>query len=199
MDATLPLDQPRSISFVDRGIPFTYKFRRITSADWLRFFVGIVYHTEEDGKGGRVQTFDMRTALQKLVEDTLVLVLGFRTPGDVPLDQVKDWKQRLPIGQKLNAGRLLKDVEVVTGKLEENPILGETMDVSLECTWSAGDNGKMTRYSGLVHRFQPPSIEQLRRYNRESSRSVVLGGSRTGKTSGRARRVCSPTCMTISS
>jgi hypothetical protein len=110
-------------------------------------------------------------------------VEGFRTAGDVPVDQLKDWKQKLPVGQKINVATVLRDVKVSTaGDEDAAPFLGETTDVSLECTWSAGENGKMTRYAGLIHRFQQPSIEQLRRYNRESSRTRVVGGSRTGKT-----------------
>jgi hypothetical protein len=179
MEAQLHLDKPRTIAISDGSNTFVYKFRRIVESDWKKFFNGIVNESETDAKGHLVQTIDGRTALFSLVEETLQSVDGFRIPGDVPLDQVKDWKQKLPLGQKLVVGLLLKDIDAIPDSM---PTLGDTMDVNLKCKWTASDEGKMVEISGLIHRFQPPSIEQLKTYNRESARSIVVGGSRTGRT-----------------
>jgi hypothetical protein len=180
VEKNLRLDQPRAIAIVDRGKTFIYRFRRILAEDWKRFFSGIVNQSEDDGKGGRIQTLDVQTPLLTLVEDALVNVEGFRTPDGTALEQVKDWKQRLPVGQRLAVGRMLKDVNPVEAT-EDTPFLSETIDVSLRCSWSE-ESGKMTAYSGLIHRFNSPSLDQLKRYNRENARSIVVGGSRTGKT-----------------
>ena len=54
--------------------------------------------------------------------------------------------------------------------------------VYLDAIWSAGEDGVMRKFKGLRHNFKSPSSDQQRRISRDSSRSCIIGGSRTGKT-----------------
>lgn len=187
--ATLQLDQPRAIAIRDKGKTFTYTFRRITAGDWKKYYRGIVSQTETVD-GGQVRSFDFRTALQMLVEETLQSVEGYRTADGAPLAQKPDWKARLPISHKIAAGLVLGDVTVDREAADDVDLISDLNEVSLTCKWTSESceasklrsSGAMTQLSGLLHRFRHPTIEQLRKFNRESSRARVVGGSRTGKT-----------------
>jgi hypothetical protein len=178
---SLPLDQPRVVSIKHGEKKFLYKFRRIVDRDWKKYYGGIVSQTEVVNNE-QARTFDFRTSLQVLVEDTLESVEGYTGKGGVSVDQLKDWKMKLPIGHKTNVGYILSDVIVDRSTAEDISVIGDLTEISLSATWSADESGKMVKYLGLVHRFQHPTIEQMRRFYRESSRTRVVGGSRTGKT-----------------
>jgi len=53
--------------------------------------------------------------------------------------------------------------------------------IRLDALWSNSEGGT-DKVVGLKHAFGTPTVEQQRRYNRDMSRSQVVGGSRTGKT-----------------
>lgn len=181
MQTTLALDQPRVIVIKQRDKKFTYRFRRIVDRDWKKYYSGITHQTEVVN-GEQVRTFDLRTTLQSLVEETLDRVEGYTGPGGVDVAQLADWKMKLPIGHKIAAGLALADVGIEQPEDRDVSVLCDLTEISLSSPWSADENGIMFRISGLIHRFAHPSIDQLRTFNRESSRTRVVGGSRTGKT-----------------
>jgi hypothetical protein len=57
--------------------------------------------------------------------------------------------------------------------------------VTLRSMWTAADSSStspaLVNVHGLVHSFATPTIEQHRRFSRDSSRSIAIGG-RTAKT-----------------
>ncbi len=183
MNVTLPLDQPRVVAIKQKDKRFVYRFRRITDRDWKRYYSGIANQTEVVN-GEQVRIFDYRTALQVLVEETLESAEGYTGPGGVSVSQLKEWKTKLPIGHKIAAGLVLTDVSVDDSAAAEKDVsvIADLTEVVLAAKWSADESGAMAEFRGLVHRFNHPSIDQLRRFNRESSRARVVGGSRSGKT-----------------
>jgi hypothetical protein len=182
MEALLPLDQPRSIVIKHAEKKFVYRFRRITDDDWKKYYRGILSQAESVN-GEQVRTFDFRAALQQLVETTLDRVEGYTGKGGKTVEELADWKLKLPIGHKIAAGLVLGDVALAEEETDKDvSILADVNEVILSAAWSADESNIMYRISGLVHRLNHPTIEQVRRFYRERSRTRVIGGSRTGKT-----------------
>jgi hypothetical protein len=75
---------------------------------------------------------------------------------------------------------LLQDVKQSPGT-SELAMDAEADIVSLDALWSAGDVG-MFHYRGLIHRFSPPAIADWRKLNDRSTRTTVIPGSRSQKT-----------------
>ena len=70
-----------------------------------------------------------------------------------------------------------------SASLDEFVIRAEGEEVSLDAAWSVDEEtGKMVAYAGLKHLFKTPTAAHQKRYNQAASRSVVVGGSRTGRT-----------------
>lgn len=180
-DSFLDLQQPRTIVIKQKDKRFVYHFRRLSDRDWRKYYHGILSQTENVA-GEQVRTFDFRSSLLALVEETLERVEGYTGPGGASVEQLADWKLRLPAGHKQAAGLVLCDVRADDAIVRDESVLSDVTEVALSCAWTANPEGYMTQFSGLVHRFRHPSIEHLRRFNRESSRARVVGGSRTGKT-----------------
>lgn len=177
----LPLDAARSVAFKTKRGAYVYRFRRITQADWHRFFQSIVHQTVQT-KGAREQIFETESALLDLVDRTVTSVSGY---GDT--SSVKDWKRALPMQHRLAAGIALRSADESHGKTE-SPTLCDLVEVSLDANWGAGEDGKTTFYSGLIHRFRQPSIADLKRFNFESARVRVTGTAESGVTSYPARQ-----------
>jgi hypothetical protein len=175
---SLPLDQPRAIVIRHKEKKFVYRFRRIGDSDWLRYYAGIISQTETVNND-QVRCSDFRAALHQLVESTLQSVEGYTAPNGLSMETMSDWKLKLPIGHKTQVGLMLVDVSV---EERDVSVLTDLNEISLTATWAASPEQQMLKYSGLIHRFQHPTIEQMRRFYRESSRTRVVGGSRTGKT-----------------
>lgn len=177
--ALLHLDQPRTVVIKNNHKAFTYRFRRLTAADWKKYYNGITSTTEiVNGEMRRV--FDPNTALQELCEETLEHVDGYTAPGGASVETLDKWKMKLPIAHKIRAATVLTDV--ASDQPGDLSVITDLNEVQLAATWSADESGNMIRFLGLIHRFRHPSIDQLRRFNRESSRTLVVGGSRSGKT-----------------
>jgi hypothetical protein len=183
----LPLDAERVVSFKQSGRALTFKFRRITDGDWKRYFDAITLRSVSVAgakKQSRTDEFDYRTARLALVDETLTDVQGYNTADGSPISAMKDWQSRVPYGHKLAASQLLEAVERSSNVDADRQftILADADEVFLDASWGSATPGEMTRYLGLVHRFKPVTIEQQRKYNRATSRAVVVGGRHGGTT-----------------
>jgi len=208
--ALLPLDSKRTVAFSTKRGAFVYEFRRIGQPDWLRFFQSIVHQTVNIGPA-REEVFETESALLDLVDRTLVSVEGY---GDT--SKFKHWKRSLPMQHRIAAGIGLRSVgtsESVDEKIrlaeaqlkampndaeiserldqlvrerDGAPLLSDLVEVSLDANW--GTPNGMTLFSGLIHRFRQPSIEDLKKFNFESARTRVTGTAEAGITTYPARQ-----------
>jgi hypothetical protein len=180
--AMLPLDVPRTITLKGAQKTLSYHFRRITAADWQAFFAAIVHQTLQRGPV-RETVYESETAQIELVEKALKSVDGY---GD--LSSLKNWKAALPLTHRLSVGVVLRNVGE-SSRPRETAQLADLITIELDAFWSAGDKGKATLYSGLVHRFRQPSIAQLRHFNFETARVRVEGTAENGITTYPARQL----------
>lgn len=170
------LDLQRHVTFKDgRGFSYTYRFQRITPAQWDRCFKAIEVSIENDENGGKIQKADGDTPAMDLVRSSVQCVEGYA--GDMA-SHGADFRKFLPTGHVRTVADTLRDV--ATEPAGAGPINPFAFEVSLKATWGSADG--MQLFSGLKHRFTPPSLEHERRLNRAMSETVVVGGSRTGKT-----------------
>jgi hypothetical protein len=180
VNAALPLDAPRMVELKDRNQDFRLFFRPITAADWKKFFESVVVESETIN-GNSVQSVEWNAGLVELVMATLNKATGYKTRDGRELQEAtEDWRNKIPIGHRLQAGNILQRVEQ---QKDEGPLVfdPEAETVTLKAMWGTEADG-MREYSGLVHRFKPATIEQQKRVFRARSQSIVVGGSRTGKT-----------------
>lgn len=183
------LAAPRTIALTDRNHTFLLNCRRITSHDWSGYFAAIVITSEQSGKS-RINVFDVQSARQGLAEAVLTKAVGYKVAGDIDLCSLESWQKKIPIAHRLRLGEALCDVRASEAD-DEFMIHPESEVVSLDATWTSsarlapsGDGYiyTMQKLQGLKHFLQSPTQEQHTRYKRESSRSMIVGGSRTGKT-----------------
>lgn len=172
----LPLDQPRVIAIRDGKHAYTFHFRRISQADWQRYFERIVFKARNEGTK-QITTIDVEYAALDLFQRTLERVEGFT--GDFATRS--GWQERIAPRYAYRPAMTLVDVGPSKEGDDEacNP---EQIAVSLDAVWSRSTVGQMAKYQGLVHRFAPPSVEQKRRYYNAGSQSTVIGGTRNGTT-----------------
>jgi hypothetical protein len=170
-DAMLPLDVPRAVALKSGSGNFIYHLRRVGIADWRTFYSSIV-HQKLRVDGQLVEVFESESALVELVESALVRVEGYDG-----IDQVKKWKDALPLQHKLAVGVALRSVSVAKKK-ETSSLLCDLVEVRLDAAWAT--DGETMYYQGLVHRFRHPSIEQLKKFNFEAARVIVRGDGDNG-------------------
>jgi hypothetical protein len=175
--AVLELDGERSVTFRDRGHAYTYTFSRIGSVDWLHYFEGVAITSRREGKNGVVETLDLESAGVDLVESKVVKAEGYA--GDFMSDP--KWKQCLPFGHVRAAAQLLRDgnISPVDDSQPLNPL---KVEVAIDAKWNVSKPGEMRQFGGLLHRFNPPTAEHKRKYNRAISQTRVIGDARSGIT-----------------
>jgi hypothetical protein len=176
----IELTQERVVSFqLSPKNQFTFYFRRLTPEDWKKFFVAIAIESETE-KDGRTDRIDFRTASLLLFEDTIQRVEGYKTSsGDFMA--LPNWRDRIPFGHKIKAAEFLQEVKV--SEEDREYIIDASVDeVYLDVTWGSSRPGTMSRYTGIIHRFNPPTVKQRQKFTRALSESRVIGGSRTNKT-----------------
>lgn len=176
----LELAGERIVSFKDRGQAITFTFRRLSAQDWQQFFNGVVFETERIGST-QTRRIDHRTSGIALVDATITRADGYKLREGQSFMALKNWKQRIPAGHKIAAAELLQKVGESTAD-RDGYFDPEADEVYLDAAWGSSTPGKMMQFSGLVHRFTPPTAEHQRKYNRASSEARVVGGSRAGKT-----------------
>jgi hypothetical protein len=178
---SIELKAPRIITLTDRGKQYTFTLARITKKMWLRYFEGILSTSENQG-GKRIDSFDSSAARLDLVESCLVTASGYALPeGKISIDQVEDWKKLLPLSHRLGVANAIISVSPSEPN-EDEPIALGLEPIYLDAIWSAGEDGVMRKFKNLRHNFKSPTADQQRRISRDSSRSRVVGGSRSSKT-----------------
>lgn len=193
-EALLDLATPRTIVLDDHQNDHQYilRCRRITENDWKQYFAGIVVSSEQSGKE-RVNVIDVSSARLVLAEAVLQSAEGYKVVGGAELSTLSDWKKKVPLAHRRKLGDVLVDARLSVND-SEILIYPEGEVVSLDATWSAAYHDgtdepepydpfyAMEAFLGLKHLLRTPSEEQHRRYASQSSRSRVVGGSRSGKT-----------------
>ncbi|QHN04428.1 hypothetical protein FTO74_14425 [Granulicella sp. WH15] len=183
-EVLLDLAKLRIIRLHDRNRSFTLFCRRIERADWLAYFAAIRITSEQTG-AKRANTMDFETPRVMLAERVLLKAEGYKVAGFDKLEDVPNWQSRLPLSHRRQLGATLANVRSSEAS-EDFVIHAEAEEVLLDAAWSAvhliGDSWAMNEYQGLKHILKTPTDAQYKRYNQESSRSIVVGGSRSGKT-----------------
>jgi hypothetical protein len=177
MDSLLRLDAAeRSVAWRNsQGQRRIHVFQRITQDLWNGYFARMLFETDATSR-----TIDLNSAALWLYGQAIQRVQGYVMKGDVDLCTLPNWKERIPMGHRLQAVNLLASVSrSVDGPTEIEP---DCEIVSLDAAWNLADDGGMQKFVGLLHRFSIPTTEQMMRFSRETSRSLVVGGSRSGKT-----------------
>jgi hypothetical protein len=172
----LELTEGRAIAMKFGAHEYTWIFRRITRSDWERFFRS--FDTESVMiQGEETETFEVESGTIDLARSCVVKVEGYTMPD------AGDWRAMLPLGHLKAFGQVLRDVRVAPVSDDAPIILSELSEISLECIW----DGK-SKWSGLVHRFNPPTLQQQRKFNRACGTYRVLGNERGNRTIYPARQ-----------
>lgn len=179
-EISFELTASREIVIEDRGSKYHLICRRIEPEDWVRYFNAIVVTSEQDGRE-RINVIDVNTPRLLLAESVLISAVGYRVANDVALNDLPDWQKRIPLAHRLRLGEALADVRPAD-EAGGICLVAEGEQVTLEATYTANTTGHMVKLQGLVHSLRSPTENQFRRYTRESSRSRVIGGSRSSKT-----------------
>jgi hypothetical protein len=180
----LPLDLAERVIMVkarDSGTNRRHIFRRVNRQDVDAYYSWMTVATERKSKNSMDYSIDMRTAKLKLHERLIERVEGYPALGDGrDIMALENWKERVPGAHRLRAVELLQDVKQSKNS-SEIAMDAEADIVSLDALWSAGDFG-MFFYRGLIHRFSPPALADWRKLNDRSTRTTVVPGSRSQKT-----------------
>lgn len=177
----LELSAPRRISLHDRGHAFTITCRRIEAADWLAYFGAIAITSEQQG-AQRISSMDFDTPRLLLAARVITAASGYKVEGGAEIETLPNWVERMPLSHRRQVAATLADVRP-SASVEEFTIRAEGEEVTLDAAWSIDEQtGKMIAYAGMKHIFKTPTQAQQKRYNQAASRSVVVGGSRTGRT-----------------
>ena len=175
----IDLKKPRIITIHDRGHDYTFTVAPISRKQWLKYFEGIQSTSENIG-GRRVDAFDSTGARLALITEALVDVDGYTSPDGGGVTDINGWHELIPASHRIAVGNALIQVRR-SEDADEHPIVLGHETVLLDAAWGI-NRPVMSWVKHLRHTFNSPSVEQQRRYNRDMSRSQVMGGSRTGKT-----------------
>jgi len=158
-------------------------FRRIGAEFWNGYFGRIMLESDRKGR-----TIDTASAALWLYREAAIRADGFSVRGGGNLTDLPNWQERIPMGQRIQAVDMLSSVELSAEEIAE--IEPECEVVRLDALWNEdSDNpGAMRKFSGLVHRFTPPTAAHQQRFSREMSRSLIVRGSREAKTIHPARQ-----------
>lgn len=165
----LPLDQPRIIRLTIGKIAADFSFRRINDKDWRSCLEAVISRIETKG-GERTTIETSEPALADLAQKTMLKVTV--NNEEKPLAAVAP---RFLVA----AGLALK---MAHAEVDEASLLSEFTTVKVTALWSRDDEGKMSSYDELLHRFKQPTIEQLRRYKMGVSRVRTSGTATDGVT-----------------
>jgi hypothetical protein len=179
----LPLDLTRRVMAFKTGDRIQrHIFRRITAADWEHFFSHVISEIRRE-KGGATTTVDLDTASLLLYARAIENVQGYRTSDGREPRELPTWPECVHQKFRLRAIKTLMGVGM-SRDLQDDELMLEAdgVTVRLDALWTANEDGSMSAYNGLIHKFACPSAEHRRRYMRVRNRAFVAGGSRTGTT-----------------
>lgn len=174
----IDLRAPRVVAITDRGHTYKLTVAPPSRKLWFKYFEGVISTSENVG-GNRVDSFDSTGARLALIAEILTNAEGYTVPDGALITDLPNWRELIPAPHRLTVGNVL--LNVPRSESDATPIVLGQEVITLETIWYRGGES-MTKVTGLQHNFNPPTSDQQRRYNRDLSRSKVIGGSRTGKT-----------------
>lgn len=173
--ARLDLGVARTIALKFASRLYTWTFRRIERNDWEQFFRS--FETETTNiLGEQTETFEIESGLVELARSCVVKVEGYKMPA------AGDWRSMLPLGHLKAYAQVLRDVHAEPTRDDAPFALSDLSEVSLSCIWS-GD-----RWTGLVHRFRQPTLQEQKDYHRAASTYRIVGNDRGNRTIYPARQ-----------
>lgn len=175
----LPLDIERAVVFRSGSASYRHVFRRIGWNAWERFYNKIEAEIENGAGGSVTRIVSAEAATLWLYSNCVLRAEGYRVSDGRKLEDLPQWRERIPQGHRLKAANVLMQVTAQGGAEDVIEAEGET--VTLSAIWSEQDGG-MAKYSRLVHRFATPTNEHRHRLARARARAQVTGGSRSGRT-----------------
>jgi hypothetical protein len=175
----IDLAKPRTVTITAAAHRYDYVLQPISERDWFRYFDAIVSSAERKGDQV-VEEFDTSRARLLLIEAALESVSGYELAGAADLSTIPNWREKLPFKHRLAVAAQLVNVQARDPEDEVVSLGAET--VMLTAVWGANDQGVLQQYTNLKHVFETPTADHYRRYQREMSRSYIVGGSRGGKT-----------------
>jgi hypothetical protein len=177
----LALDAAERVAvFRSKGKTYRHIFRRLTAADWEKFFSHVVAEFKQEADGVS-QIVDTDHASLVLWGRAIVRVDGYHTANGAPPEKLPSWPECIPQQHRLAAAGILMNLSETAGA-DESMLEAEGVSVLLDTFWNEGDNGAMKHFSGLLHKFASPTAEHRRRFLKAKNRSFVAGGSRSGTT-----------------
>jgi hypothetical protein len=174
----IDLSAPRTIVITVGKRTYKYNFSPIHLSVWSEYFSAIVQSSERRGQEV-IEEFDTSAARLALVDRALQGVEGYTISEE--LMQSGEWKSKLPIKHRLAVADVLTRVTASDPGDDDELVLGAE-SVMLSAVWSADEKGVMQQFTQLRHNFASPTAEHFHRYQRDLSRSYIVGGSRGGKT-----------------
>lgn len=176
MQPTIDLATPRTICLMEGERTYSFHFARIGEELWKEYFRAI--DKRERLREGKIEPIvDLTASRGVLLEKALQSAEGYTLPEGKQITDIENWKQKLPAAHRAAICGLLTNWDRATLADDEAQIFGLD-SVALRCIWTANEAKQMVRVPRLVHRFETPTFEQERRYRRENSRSIIVGGSR---------------------
>jgi hypothetical protein len=176
---SIDLAHSRTIVIKDRGHSYTLTVAPVSRKQWLKYFQSTISVSENQG-GTTISSFDSSGARLELVGEVLQDASGYKISG-LHITDVPNWKSLVPSQHRLAVGTILISAER-SEVSDDEPITLGLDSVSIDAIWTWNGKDGMKQEKGLRHFFRAPCVEQQRRYNRDMSRSQIIGGSRTGKT-----------------
>jgi hypothetical protein len=176
MDTTrlLPLDQERTIALTINKAVVAFTFAHVERSWWRHFCESLTTRVEQKA-GARTSVLDEETALVELFGKAFRSATGY-----TGVDRATDAKQ-IPVRHRIAAASVLRAVSAELPAVD-GVSLSEFTEIRLNAPWSVGPDGQMEMFTGLVHRFREPSIEQLRRFRMGCARVSVQGTAQDGVT-----------------
>ena len=177
----LPLDiNERVIAFRDeRGIPRRHVFAppRVKLAEVREFFQQahdeMLAGARKPGAGR-----DLAKPRRALYRALILRVEGYTLTGGRPLPELPNWIDRLPPAHRLGAVNLLMGVTRAERAAEIDP---EFDLVEIAADWNGAQPDGMNAFSGLLHRFEPFTEDDLHEFQHRVSRVTEVKGAREPK------------------
>jgi len=174
----LPLDvAERIVSFRDeRGVLRKHVFTppRQKLAEVREFFQQahdeMLNSARKPGSGR-----DLAKPRRALYRALIIRVEGYTLTGGRPLAELPGWIERLPLAHRLAAVNLLTGITRAERAAEIDP---EFDLVELDADWNGARPETTTAFSGLLHRFQPFSEEDLHEFQQRTTRVTEVKGTR---------------------
>jgi hypothetical protein len=174
--ALLALDESRVIRLTVGKTQISYEFNPIGEKEWRRCMEAAVTKVEQTGDE-RIRSNDEAPALAELFTRCVREIMGYKGTDAMTLPQIV---ARVPFRHRVAVAQVLRAVSVSSATDEAT--LSDYSEVKLDCPWTADEAGQMQMFTGLVHRFKQPSLDQYRKWRLGTARNLTSGDADNGVT-----------------